>query len=1112
MKKIFLITYTFLAWLILSSILLSVLLFFVIESPSTVLSLVKTPLREQGIHYGSMEGGFLSGFVLKDVNYQDKLKAKELRLKVDLKRLENRILYIDNMIVDNVEVEQNFLASLIDANRTEDENKSSEKVNLPFDRVIVNNADISLQNTRYQAYDVHHAKLHIDKLDTDMKAKYEGKVTFVLESNISQIDLHAAFKNKNYTLHATIEGEKSFLAPFVSEQNITFVSNPKITVEAKGNLKALKYKLTTHRLEFQQNQYHIVSKVLNAFGHYNIENKDLESTLKTQLDANVAKLKLDAHAKLNVDDVNNSLVFKTNLKFQPKESLIKNELKEQNISINALPLISFFAKGDMKKVHFTTTIKGLKAQQNERFLDVKLLDITGSSNPLQGDTKLTAYTHFNSSVADGKIHLNTALNFKDINHTLAFESKAKLNAHAVYMNSFLHDANVTLQGEMPINLEAVGNMEKLTVNVNATSTLLKDNVLGNTTLQSKPIVLNLKTHHVNGALECYAAAKNMDVKLNTQFAGDYTQANKLETTSQLHVNHFNAFGLNLTSLTPLVLHAKSNMKGMLANLDSRKINMHVKSRDFDRFTFDIQTGNIYPYKLVEVPVELKNKFVKLNLVGSTQLSKEYFGLKGLLESNKQFKLAVDAHNSNKGLQVNLHSKHLKVHVNGNLERKDIEATMNIDSLTKVQEELMALYPFTAAPVDGSLVLKARLKDEEALVTLNSPKLKLDGFNIETLQVDGDYKNELFTLNTLKFNTTGFKDKTLNKAFYLNQKGKIHLGKRRDIFIDMHPKILIKAEGTAENLQGDFSIESLPLGYPAYGSTVLSAQVHYEQFSKKKKIVGGISLEKMKLFYESKFLEASHDSDVVVITKKDKKKKKENNSFLEDTFIDLAIYAPDAVYKTRDIDLKFTVDVKAKKAFGNSLGLLGKVREIQGRVEQPPKLFKVIDSNIVFRGTKEINPLLDIQVEHALPDVLITINIHGDANHPKLDFSSDPIMPKKDILSYLLFGVSTANLAEGQGSLGREAQLFIMNQVARDFAYEVGLDRIFIKDDGTGKGYAVQVGKKINDKSMAVIESSKEGNSYILEYDVSKNIKVELGQHQKTVPSQSLDLFFRKKFK
>jgi len=272
------------------------------------------------------------------------------------------------------------------------------------------------------------------------------------------------------------------------------------------------------------------------------------------------------------------------------------------------------------------------------------------------------------------------------------------------------------------------------------------------------------------------------------------------------------------------------------------------------------------------------------------------------------------------------------------------------------------------------------------------------------------------------------------------------------------------------------------------------------------------LDKLKIFYESKYLDPSQDNDVVIITKKDKNKKAEEDDFLQNTFVDVDIVAREANYKTRDIDLKFTVDVKAKKPFGKSLRMLGKVKEIRGRVEQPPKVFQVVDSTIVFRGEKEINPLLDLKVNYELPDVLITISIHGNAKRPKLTFSSNPPMPKKDILSYLLFGVSTANLTEGKGSLGREAQLFIMNQAARDFAYEVGLDRVLIKDDGTGEGYAIQVGKKVSDNSMVIIENSKEGNSLILEYEVNKNIKVEVGHHQKTVPSQSIDVYFRKRFR
>ncbi len=60
-----------------------------------------------------------------------------------------------------------------------------------------------------------------------------------------------------------------------------------------------------------------------------------------------------------------------------------------------------------------------------------------------------------------------------------------------------------------------------------------------------------------------------------------------------------------------------------------------------------------------------------------------------------------------------------------------------------------------------------------------------------------------------------------------------------------------------------------------------------------------------------------------------------------------------------------------------------------------------------------NPLLDIRVEYELPQVLIEIYIGGYANRPKIEFSSEPPMPKKDIMSYLLFGVSTKKLADGE---------------------------------------------------------------------------------------------------
>jgi len=1188
-----------------------------------VLEPLKPILKDNGVTYGSLEGGLLSGFKLKDVNYNNQVRAKELSLKVDFEQLKNRVLYIDNLVLDEVEVDKDFLASLIDINSTE-ENKTESNTSLPFDLVIVNSADISLSNIAYQEYDVHGFKLHLNQLETNMKTEHKGDVTLWLDSNMAKADINATFKNDNYHLAGTVEGEKGFIEPFVAEQNLTFLSNPYVTVKADGDLKNIDYDLTVHRLDIKQNEYEVHSRALHTFGKYSMESKDVLNSIKTRLDSNVGNLKLDSHATLNLDDINNTLLFEVDSIFKAKKSSIVTNLREQNITIQALPTLTLFAKGDMKNVEYKTTIKGLKAKQNDMALNLKDLALKGTAKPLAGDVKATLLTHFDSSLAGGTVDAKTSLNYKDVNNTLTFTLNSDLNthgdglsqmlqesnvtiegqshiklkaegnmknvvfstslkglkgkqndiafdlkdvdlkgtakplkgdvavefmtlfastvadgklsggvslnsndinnsllltnvvvkvdAHAAYINPFLKEQKLALQGDTHLELKAKGGFKNLEFDFTGNTKVLKDKKLSNVSIKGAPIELNLLTHQAKGSVDIKSSGGSLGLNLKSNFSGDYMNPQSMKLENKLELDNLDAFGVNLRSLKPFKLDMKNENGQLLVTIDSPKLQLEAKSSDNDHFTFKLKSKGIYPAKIVELPRELKKTFVKADIEGEVTLSKNYFRVKGLIEANKGFNAHIDAKNDASGLDVKLSTAHLKLLAKGNIEKKQLEATLDIDSVTELEKEFSTLYPFTVTPVNGPLHAKVNMNGEDILVKLNSPKLKMEGFNIESLDVDAHYVKELLTLNKLSFKTTGFEDKKLNKDFYLNQKGKINLGKKRDVLIDMHPKILIKGTGTAENMSVDASIEGLPLGHPEYGSMILSTQINYTQIGKKKKIVGGISLEEMKLFYEAKFLDPAHDPDVVVITKKDKNKKKENDSFLEDTYIDLAIYAPDAQYKTRDIELEFTVDVSAKKRFGKSLGMLGKVRDINGRVEQAPKLFTVVDSNIVFRGLKDINPLLDIKVEHELPDVLITISIHGDANRPKLDFASDPAMAKKDILSYLLLGVSTANLAEGGGNLGREAQLFIMNQAARDLAYEVELDRVFIKDDGTGEGYAVQVGKKINKDTMFVIENSKEGNSFILEYEVNKNIKVEVGQHQKTVPSQSIDLFFRKRFK
>ena len=1186
------------------------------------MQLLKEPLSKYGVSYDKLEGGFLTGFKLTNVNYSNDVKLKELSLKVDLRALQSKVLKIDNLVVDGLEVDKDYLSSLIDSNGSTESN--STKPELPFDKVIVNHAFVSLKDIDYQEYHVSGLKLNIDNLETDMKDDHKGDLKLWVDSNVVKGDIVANLNKEHYHLKTALEAQKDFANRFLSEQNVTLEQNPILNIKADGDFEDIEYNVVINRLALQQNEYKIKSKRLNTFGNYSIAKKNLLNSLKGEIDSNVGNLQLNSKASLNIEDINNSLKFNVDVDFKPKESHLLAGLKEQNITIEKFPLVKLFAKGSMKKVTFKTKIEGLKAKQNDLALNLKDLKLDGNAEPLNGDIDVKLVTLFDSSISSGEVNLDSKLNYKDINSTLVFDLNSKLQPHGSYLNTILKESNVTLkgdsfltltasgsmkkvefdtqlkgvkakqndikfslanlqlngttnplsgvtnvklltnfsssvadgrvdaqsklnfnkledslelvssnanlnihskyinpllkeqnlsmQGETKVKLKAKGKLENLTINLNAKTKLLKDRKLSNITLNASPVVLNLKKHYVEGSVKVDSDGKDIGLNLKSHFAGDYTKPKKMHIKNSLKVGHFNAFGVNLNSLQPLALNVENGDNGLLIKVNSPKLKLKATSRDNDHYIFKLHTQKIFIDKIVKVPKELKGKFIKANLEGDATISTQYFRVKGAVATNKNFKVAIDAKNNQSGLVASLKTKELKLNARGNLKKRDIYAKLSVNSIKALQKELSKLYPFDIQEIDGALLLKAHLKGESITAQLSSKKIAFEKFNIESLDLNTHYNKELLTLNKFNFKTTGFKDRRLNKSFYLNQKGLVYLGKKRDVLIDMHPNILVKAKGDSNNLKAKFKVTKLPLGYPEYGNVILSCNIDYLQKFKKKKITGNLFLDKLKIFYESKYLDPSQDNDVIVITKKDKEKKAGEDDFLQNTYIDVSIVAPEANYKTRDIDLKFTVDTKAKKKFGKTLRMLGKVKDIRGRVEQPPKVFKVVDSNIVFRGAKEINPLLDLKVNYELPDILITIGIHGNAKRPKLTFSSNPPLPKKDILSYLLLGVSTANLTNGKGSLGREAQLFIMNQAARDLAYDVDLDRVLIKDDGTGEGYAIQVGKKVSDNSMVIIENSKEGNSLLLEYDVNKNIKVDIGHHQKTVPSQSIDIYFRKRFR
>jgi len=1212
--------YFLLRWLILIVLILSIGGLFIIEKPYIPLKLVAEPLKKEGITYKSIEGGLISGFTLKGFNYKNKIEAKEVKLKVRWEELENRVLYIDNIQLDNIYIDKDYLASLIDSNNSEDKENNSS---LPFDKIIINNSNISLKNIIYKDYNIKYASLKIKNFTTNIKNKYKGNIKLTLDSNITKADINASINNDFIKLLGDIELNKKFLAPYLIDSNITLLDNPKFIINGSGNLENIKYHLITNCLNIKRGQYTINSKKLilqgdyrdkryidlkidtilngnmgnlklngsssfdlddlnrtlkynatlnssinreflsplvdkniifekdpniklkaigslrevkydldinslkvknNIYkinskklivkGVYNIDKNYLDNKLSTILDSNLAYLKLNGDTTLDLDDINRTLKLKLNANLTPNREFIESKISEQNISIKRLSTINLDLKGNLKKSLFSIDFKNLKVKKDNINLNILSSKIKGDSNILKGDINLNLLTSFNSNLANGNIENKMKLNFYNLNKTLKYNVKIKLDAKAKYLNSLLKDENITVINSPKINIKLNGGLEKATFKTYSNISFLKNKKRSDMKLITTPITIDINKHYINGSLTLVNKSQNMGFSLNSKFNGDYTKPKELKTSTRASIKNFNDFGVNLNPLTPLNLKIVNSKNGAYLKLNSKRVNLNIKTEDYDHITFNIKTRNLYLYKIIQLPVELYHKFIKLDLKGDALLSKKYFNINGYIYSNKKFEAKIDAKNSKLGLNALIDTQYLKMVAKGNIDKKDIKIDIKTDSIKNLQKEINKLYPFNIAKVDGAMDTNIKVKGKKAWLNISSSKIELNGFNIEDIDIDAKYNKDLITINRFNLKTTGFKDKKLNKNIHLNRKGTIYLGERRDILIDMLPNILIVAKGDRENFNGRVVIRKLPLGHPDYGSMFLSSNINYNQTREKKRITGNIDIKKMKLFYEAKFLDVDYDPDVVIVTKKSKKLKEklDSDSFLQDTYIDININAKQANYKTPDIDLGFDIKLDINKNFGKPIALIGRVEDINGRFDQVPKRFKIQNSTIVFDGGEDINPLLDINVEYELPQVLIKISIGGYAKRPKIEFTSEPPMPKKDIMSYLLLGVSTANLTNGEGSLGREAELFILNQAARDFAYDFDLDRLFIKDDGTGEGYIIEVGKKVTKRDMVIIESSQTGNSYIVEHDFSRNIKLRVGQHQKEHPSQSIDLFFRKKFK
>ncbi len=130
----------------------------------------------------------------------------------------------------------------------------------------------------------------------------------------------------------------------------------------------------------------------------------------------------------------------------------------------------------------------------------------------------------------------------------------------------------------------------------------------------------------------------------------------------------------------------------------------------------------------------------------------------------------------------------------------------------------------------------------------------------------------------------------------------------------------------------------------------------------------------------------------------------------DLTLDLAIVIPRRAFiRGRGIDSEWAGRLKVTGTAAEPI-VKGRLNLVRGQISGLGKTFQLDEGRVEFRGTKSIDPDLNIVARRKTEDLEVTITASGRLSDPKLAFTSVPELPEDEIISQVLFGKSTSQLS------------------------------------------------------------------------------------------------------
>lgn len=194
-------------------------------------------------------------------------------------------------------------------------------------------------------------------------------------------------------------------------------------------------------------------------------------------------------------------------------------------------------------------------------------------------------------------------------------------------------------------------------------------------------------------------------------------------------------------------------------------------------------------------------------------------------------------------------------------------------------------------------------------------------------------------------------------------------------------------------------------------------------------------------------------------------------------------------------------------------ITGSVSAVKGNFDFLGKNFALTRGVVTFAGGSLSDPLLDIELTNETPDLTAHILITGTVNKMKLALTSEPNLPRDDILSHVLFGRSV-------NELGRLEALQLAGAVAQlagfgsggggvfDFTKKaLGVDVLRLGTSNTGAagqpgdesagGTTLEMGKYLTDSIyMGVQQGMKpDSTAFIIQLELTPRTSLEVRTEQ-----------------